>query len=310
MKKTILLFLVATAMSGLSAQNLAGNPGFEDDPATFTVVESSTNVLRRTNNSFFDVVTQTANPTSDAAAITPGMWIKKAMNSGYIKFKLTTSEMYSGTTALNMFINKNLNTPTNMTLWYNAVASQKLPNALDNTKKYRVSVWAKKDATADNVCSSVTLYITDNVKRTLLSRTIDLVGDGTTWTKYEYVFDIPAHIVDNATADFTVAYAGVGIKTIQDGVTSYSGLIIDDFSVSEESISTGISSLPSASDMIRVADGKLVSDVNADISIFSANGSKIMQQNILNGESLSLAKGMYIIRLTTRSGSYSTKVVL
>ena len=72
MKKTITLMLgIYFSVNLLSAQNLVTNPGFENDPTTYTVVESYKNVLRRVAN-IKDETTQTAIPTSTADDISAG----------------------------------------------------------------------------------------------------------------------------------------------------------------------------------------------------------------------------------------------
>jgi len=238
MKKIKLTFLLSfVGAMCFNAQNLVGNPGFEDDAATFTVIESEFNVLRRVAQ-IWHTETHHQNPTSDVEDVTAGMWVKKAPNTGFIKLRLSTAEKQSGTTGLHMFINRGWNSTANMTWWANCVAMQKLPNALDNSKTYVISVWAKKDPTANNQCNKLTLFLTDNTdKKTNFRRTVDLVGDGTVWTKYEAVFNLAAHTAANPTADFSVAFAGVGIATTMSdgdsGITDYSGLYIDNFSVTE-----------------------------------------------------------------------------
>ena len=198
-----------------------------------------------------------------------------------------------------MYISANLNTPTNMTVWYNTVASQKLPNELDNTKKYIVSVWAKKDAAAGNVCNSLTLYMTDNTKRTLLSKTINLEGDGSVWTKYETEFDIPAHVAENPTADFSVAYAGVGIFTTQTNqITDYSCLYIDDFSVKAEGV-TNTASIRREDCLAFVSNGQIVFTTNENLpySIFNISGRKVVEGMTVNTNSLAMPHGVYIVKI-------------
>ncbi len=284
--------------------NLAGNPSFEDDPTTFTVNESGYNVLRRTNNGFFDTVTQITNPTmAEPVNITPGMWIKKTMNTGYIKLRLSNDEKHTGNTGLHIFISANLNTPTNMTLWSNTVATQKLPKALDNSKKYIVSVWAKKDAAAGNVCDSLTLYMTDNTKRTLLSRTIKLEGDGSVWTKYETQFDIPAHVAANPTANFSEAYAGIGIFTKQTNqITEYAGLYIDDFSIKAE-VETNTSTMRMDNHLAFVCNGRIAFATNENIpyTIFNINGNKVAQGIANNSNTITLAHGVYIVKIKNQT---------
>jgi len=83
------------------------------------------------------------------------------------------------------------------------------------------------------------LFITDNTLKTNVTSTITLTG-GTTWTKYETTFDIPAFVAANPTANFATAFFGVGITTTYDGSskTNYSGVLLDDYSLEALSSST------------------------------------------------------------------------
>ena len=103
MKKTITLMLgIYLSVNLLSAQNLVTNPGFENDPTTYTVVESYKNVLRRVAN-IKDETTQTAYPTSTADVISAGgIWVKKATTSGYIKSIIIDTDRHAGTYCANL----------------------------------------------------------------------------------------------------------------------------------------------------------------------------------------------------------------
>jgi hypothetical protein len=240
MKKQITFLLCFMLFSTFTnAQNFVTNPGFEDVVSTFTVVESSMNVLMRTNNSFFDAITQTSNPTvSPAVNITPGMWVRKSTSTGYVKGIVITSDKKSGTSSLNLRIAAGLTTAD-----YEKVASartvsfQKLATSLTNSKKYVASVWAKADGTANNQCTALTFYLTDATDKTLFYTTVSLTG-GTTWTQYQVTFDLPALITAKPNRNFSTAYFGVGIVTTYDAqatpTTYYSGIILDDFSLAEE----------------------------------------------------------------------------
>jgi predicted RNA-binding protein with TRAM domain len=213
------------------------NAGFEDATSGYTFSESSINVLRRVDY-IYDVTTQTSAPASTpATSITNGMWIKKATNTSYIKGAIVTTDPHAGSSCLNLKIT--VGTPTNtLDNWNSVIALQKL--SLSNTQKYTVSFWAKIDATASNVASTVTAFIMDNTKRTSLSCAIPLTG-GTTWTQYTAIFDIPTFKAANATADFSTAFMGIGLTGTYDAATlktNYSGVLLDDFSVTPTTATT------------------------------------------------------------------------
>ena len=207
------------------------NSSFED------ATNTASNSLVRVSN-FFDLTPQSANPAPGLiTTITANMWTKKAINTAYVDGLISTNAKYSGNNGLNFII-----TPGTSTIgflnWSNNFIFQKL--SLTNTNKYTVSFWAKVDPTASNVASSVTALITDNTKRTYLSCAIPLTG-GTTWTQYSATFDIPAFKAANATADFTTAFVGVGLTSTYNASTfktNYSGVYLDDFSVTPTTAST------------------------------------------------------------------------
>ena len=232
MKKTIKLAILLLVVNlSVNGQNLLSNTGFETDPSTYTV----SNELWRVAN-FYDNTTQTANPTMTATDITAGgVWIKKHPNSGYFKATVSTSNVYSGTKCLNMYISSG-STQTGMGTWSNMVNLQRI-SSISHSRQYKAKVWARVNTITPNACTSITLFITDNTLRTNLSTTITLTG-GTTWTEYETTFDIPAFVAANPTANFTTAFFGVGISTTYDGTskTNYSGVLLDDYSL--EAIST------------------------------------------------------------------------
>ena len=219
-----------------SSSVVVTNGGFEDAVSGYTVSESSLNVLRRVAG-IADGTTQTSSPTSTVTAVTPGMWVKKAPSTAYISGVISTYDPHSGSNCLNLKIKKG--TPnTGYDTWTNAIALQKI--SLTNTQKYTVSFWAKKDSTSANVASVVTAFITDNVKGTNLSCAIPLTG-GTNWTQYSATFDIPTFKAANTTADFTTAFVGVGLTTTYDASTiktNYSGVLLDDFTISTSNAST------------------------------------------------------------------------
>jgi len=309
MKKITLVMLLVTSFSAFSfAQNLVTNPGFEADAATFTVVESTTNVLARVAG-LTDVTTQTANPTTTATAIPAGMWVKKAANSGYIKGVVTTSAFNTGASSLNLKITPGT-TQTGLTSWYNCVALQKIATSLNNNKKYKASVWARLDDTTPNASVNIFLFLTDNTAKVNITKTIALTG-GTTWTKYEATFDLPTHITANTTANFATAFFGAGMTTTYDGAskTNYSGLLIDDFTL-EEDVTTATNETSVTQKAFTLTTNGLFASKAGELTIYSLSGAKMSQQLINAGETMHLPKGMHIAQLKSTDGIYTQKVNL
>lgn len=290
-----------------NAQNLVTNPGYEADASTFTVAESTTNVLMRVAG-ITDVTTLTANPTATAISIPAGMWVKKAANSGYVKGVLTTTDFHSGTNCLNLKINLNT-TQTGLNSWYNCIDLQKLTSGLTHTKKYVASVWAKVDATANNQCTQMVLFVTDNTLKTNYTKTITLTG-GTTWTEYKTTFDMPTWISNNPTANFSTAFFGVGITTTYDtnSKTLYSGILLDDFSLTEDT-STGLNNAEGHS-FVSVKDGNLSInslDKNQSVTVYNVSGKKVFSTITENNSvSVQLPKGIYIVN----ANNTNTKVAV
>jgi hypothetical protein len=299
MKKiTLVMFFVTSFFAFSFAQNLVTNPGYEADATTFTVVESTTNVLMRVAG-LTDATTQTANPTATAISVPAGMWVKKAANSGYIKGVLTTSDFHSGTNCMNLKITPNT-TQTGLTSWYNCANLQKLTAGLTHTKKYIASVWAKVDATANNQCMQMVLFVTDNTLKLNYTKTITLTG-GTTWTQYQTTFDMPTWITNNPTADFSTAFFGLGITTTYDiaAKTLYSGILLDDFSLTEDT-STGIEGAKQTINIKAVNGNILINgmETNQPINIFDIAGRKVFSANATADEiSIPLHKGLYIVNI-------------
>jgi len=309
MKKiTLVMFFVTFFFAFTFAQNLVTNPGFEADVATFTVVESSANVLYRVA-ALQDGTTQAANPTATATAINAGMWVKKAANSGYIKGVVTASAFNSGASCLNLKITAGT-TQTGLNSWYNCVALQKVATPLLNTKKYKASVWARVDDITPNAAVNIYLFLTDNTAKVNITRTIALTG-GTNWTKYETTFDIPTHLVTNPTANFATAFFGAGITTTYDGTskTNYSGLLIDDFTL-EEDVTTALNETSVTHQALTLTNNGLIASKAGELTIYSLSGAKINQQIVYAGETMHLSKGMHIAQLKSTDGIYTQKVNL
>lgn len=232
MKKTIIssVFLFSIVIAVLS-QNLVTNPGFED--ATITVLSNGKNVLPRVST-FYDVVTQTANPTMAETNIVPGMWVIKTFSSGYIRAAVVSTEPKSGNSSMNLFIREG-SAQKNLEYWYGAVLLQKLATPLVNTKRYKASAWIKMDDKVGNQCKKATFVLTDNTNRQNLTSAVNLTG-GNVWTKYEITFDIPVYLKRNKAADFSTAFFGIGIGANYDdeAATLYSGIQVDDFVLMEE----------------------------------------------------------------------------
>lgn len=238
MKKITLILFLAFIGHVVNAQNLVSNGGFEDAVSGYTVSESTDNVLKRVAN-IYDGTNAATFPTTTAATVAPGQWVKKALAEGddLVKGVVTTTGAKSGSSALNLRIG--VSATASLDNYINAVVAQKLATALDNTKKYVVSFWAKQDATADNICQSITVMMTDNTLKQValpLSSTVFLAKAGD-WAKYSVVLDVPKFKSFNATADFTTAFLGFGINTTYTTdappYTNYSGVLLDDISMTE-----------------------------------------------------------------------------
>lgn len=300
------MFIVTSFSAFSFSQNLVTNPGFEADATTFTVVESTANVLYRVA-ALQDATTQTANPTATAASIPAGMWVKKAANSGYIKGVVTTTDFKSGANCLNLKITSGT-TQTGLNSWYNCVALQKLATSLSNNKKYKASVWARLDDTTPNASVNIYLFLTDNTAKVNITKTIALTG-GTTWTKYETTFDIPTHITTNPTANFASAFFGAGMATTYDGTskTNYSGLLIDDFTL-EEDVSTALNETSVAPQALILTNNGLITLKAGQLTVYSLSGSKMSQQLVQANENISMPKGMYVAQLKSADGISTQKV--
>jgi hypothetical protein len=308
MKKITLVMLLVASFSALSfAQNLVTNPGFEADAATFTVAETTTNVLMAVNG-IQDATTRTSNPTATATTVSAGMWVKKAPNTGYVKHLVTETDKHAGLRSLNLKINPNYSS-TGLTSWYNCVALQKIATSLNNNKKYKASVWARLDDTTPNASVNIYLFLTDNTAKANITKTIALTG-GTTWTKYETTFDLPTHITSNPTANFATAFFGAGMTTTYNGsVTNYSGLLIDDFTL-EEDVTTAVNETSVTQKAFTLTTNGLFASKAGELTIYSLSGAKMSQQLINAGETMHLPKGMHIAQLKSTDGIYTQKVNL
>lgn len=212
------------------SQEKSSNGGFEAALGTYTVAETTTNVLMRVGTTW-DATTAIAAPTATATSVTSGLWIKKAPNAAAIKGVVVTTDKHSGTNCLNFKIGSGGTSPTSLATNKTALIQQK--TSLLNTLKYTVTFWAKLDGTANNQAArtgAVTVFLMDNVKKTLLTDSAFTIT--TSWAQYSTTFDIPAHVASNPTADFTTAYVGIGLSTTYTtGVINYSGIFFDDFSL-------------------------------------------------------------------------------
>ena len=310
MKKTITLMLgIYLSVNLLLAQNLITNPGFENDPTTYTVVESSKNVLMRVA-AIQDATTQIANPTSSAVDISAGgIWVKKSVSSGYVKVKVIDTDTHSGTYAANLHIT-NGGTVSNYQYWYGAINLQEIVGGLSNTKKYVASVWAKKDETAGNVIDKITFFVTDNTLKQNITTQVTLTG-GTTWTKYDVSFDIPTFVAGHPTANFSTAFFGIGITTTLDGsnLTNYSGVLLDDYSLMEDT-TTALANVYLKGNPI-ISQSKIISTTLAGkLDVYNVAGSIVLTKYIQSGEDVNLSSGVYFLQLTTKDGIYNQKVVL
>jgi hypothetical protein len=234
MKKKIFIFtLFLSFVTICSAQNLISNPGFENLDETVTVYNRGNNVLLRVAT-FQDELTQTNNPNSDAVKVTPGMWLLKSFNSGYIRASVLNYGSKSGDNSLNLFI-KQGSAQKSLDKWYGTVLMQRLKEPLSNSKKLKASAWIKVDDVRENQAKNVTFFLTDFTLKQNLTQTITLSIDKT-WKKYEVTFDVPAYVKRFRTPDFSNAVFGIGINTIydEDANSLYSGIVIDEVSLVEE----------------------------------------------------------------------------
>ena len=226
------------------SQEKSSNGGFEAALGTYTVVESSANVLYRVANTF-DASTTTGAPTATSIPVTTGLWVKKSPSVSAVKATVITTDKHSGINCLNLKIPSGVTT-TGFNTWPKLLVQQK--TSLQNTIKYTVSFWAKVDATTPNVAGNanmVGVFIADNVIKSgslPLSGTVTLT---TSWAQYSVTLDIPAYVTANPTADFSTAYVGIGLQTTYDAqatpATYYSGILFDDFSVAPVLGSTTVS---------------------------------------------------------------------
>jgi len=200
-------------------------------------------------------------------------------------------------------------TVANYQYWYGAVNLQKIIGGLSNSKKYVASVWAKKDETAGNIIDKITFFVTDNTYKQNITVTANLTG-GTTWTKYDVTFDIQAYVAAHPTADFSTAFFGIGIITTLDGsnMTNYSGVLLDDFSITEDLTSLNNTFLKG--NPFVVTSKGISTNVGGKMDVYSITGAKIISQKIEAGEKVTLPTGFYLMHLTTSEGIYQQKVVM
>ena len=311
MKKITLLFAVAIISLSLNAQNLIQNAGFENDPTTFTVLENTANVLMRIAG-HYDASTQVTQPTlTSAVSVADGLWLKKAPNSGYVKGIVITTDLHEGTSCLQLQ-NRNGNAATGMTNWYQCVAQQRINGGLDNTKKYIAKFYAKVDATAGNVCDKVVAFVTDNTAKVVLSKTVSLTG-GTAWTEYTVNFDLPAHITANPTANFAIAYFGIGNPTTYDtsvtpNKTNYSGVLLDNISLTEDS-SVGIDKTTFNYKCYPQDHQIHIEGLNGGekVYLFNTLGAKVAEKIADNSRlTFDVGKGIYLVRVSNQA----TKIIV
>lgn len=305
MKKITLLFcLVFAGLTTFAQTNLLVNSGFEDPISSYTVTDGSLNVLMRVA-AIQDAVMQTSAPTVPAnTSVTDGLWVKKAPSSGYIKAVVTTSDFKGGTSALNMQ-NRANNSTIGLTNWYQFIAQQRISGGLNNSKKYVAKFWAKVDNTANNVCDKVMVFVTDNTAKVNITKTITLTG-GTTWTEYTTPeFDLPAHIAANPTANFSTAYFGIGNPTTYNGtVTNYSGVLLDEISLTEVSPATSVDKVSSNFKYFTTQNGVELKEipVGSTVRVFSLSGMQLYSKStVTSNVSISLVKGIYIVRVDEKA---------
>ncbi len=313
--KKILLFISIFMSVGLaqSQTNLLTNGNFEDDASTFTVLEGSTNVLRRVAG-HEDATTQTTNPAaSPAISVTNGMWVRKSPNSGYakgiIRTDLTTPDSSEVPNSL-LNLRLNQNTTTDFTNWYQNVAQQRVANGVDLEKKYVLTFDAKVDdetsPTLENVCNKVVAVIRDITNGKQITQTISL-AQGTTWSPYTATFNLPAWVSGaGAGASGSNVIFGLGISTEygfggDNTKTKYASILIDNVKlIAEDDIGTGLSNPESS--FTCIAENGIIQIINAPenaiISVYNAAGSLISSAPATNGvANIQVQKGLYIIKV-------------
>lgn len=317
MKKTItLLFCITALLNGTNAQNLAANPGFEADVATFTVVENSKNVLMRSNVPPTGGTILTSAPTATSISVTDGLWLKSASSSSWLKGVVTTDDYNTGSSCLNLYMAPAANTAIGTyNKWYTLKAFQRIPaSTLNNAKKYIVTFSARIDGTANNGLIEITPFLSVNGVN-WANKTISLTG-GTTWTQYTAIIDLPSFIAAEAllgrTHDFTgTVYFGFSFGTTADGNGNalYAGALIDDITL-EVDTTTRLSTVKMVTNLFHIADNKIISNTEGKVSVYSAIGNLILNVYVIKGEALPLKSGVYIIKSITSSGCLSQKIIL
>ncbi len=306
MKKifTLALLCIAGFANWANAQtNLVSAPGFETDPKLVTVSGDLYRVA-----SLYPKVTTSGNPTATSVSVSEGMWVKKAMNSGYIVGKVVATQQHEGANSLNLKITQNT-TAAGLQNWYGCVVEQRV--SLANNKKYSASFWAMTDpSAANNQCDSVTVFVCDTTSKVSYAIPVELTG-GTAWTQYTVNFDIPAYVATHPTAVFTTAFFGLGISTNYDGLakTLNSSVFVDDISLIE-SITSGINSPNNGIKPITVLNDGIVSNVNGTVQVISYSGKTMENIKVTNGQFVAFKSGAYVVRVTTGSDAFIQKVVL
>jgi antitoxin component YwqK of YwqJK toxin-antitoxin module len=301
-----LIFCICFFINGSVAQNLISNAGFEDAEDTFTVAESTTKVLRRVRTLVYPYdFTETTQPASTIISVTNGMWVKKAGATDNAK-AVINSDFHSGTKGLNLKILAGT-TFYGFNNWCNSVVQQKV--SLQNTKKYIVSFWAKVDATANNKCTEITVFaLNKTMDSHSINNTIVLTG-GKTWTKYTTILDVPTFVSLNPTANFSTSYFGVGISTTYNTLykTNYSGVVLDDFSLTKDTLS-GTELILNENKAFTLVKNGFMSNFKGMIQVYSFDGKILRNSTISNGDIVTLSAGVYIVRLTTKNGFYIQKM--
>ncbi len=240
MKKLTFLMLFTVLAMVADGQELITDGGFENS-GTYTVTESSTSVLKRVTN-IYDPGTnncQTTFPTTTAAAITAGQWVKKAGADDGVKAIVLASGANGSSNCLNLKIPSGIST-AGYDKWNNCVALQKLNTALDNGQKYVVTFWAKQDGAGSNNAGIITVCLVDNTLQAVattnsLAVSVQLTSN-TNWTKYTVLLDVPKFKSFNSTANFATSFLGFGLNTgYSSSLTNYAGVLIDDISIQQYS---------------------------------------------------------------------------
>jgi hypothetical protein len=284
-KATLLVAVLLWGMAvGVKAQtNLITNPGFEDNTNTVTdaAYNPSTLLLMRITSTT-STATATTQPAAASVTVSDGVWYKKqSMSSSILNAYHQPSDARSGTNCL--MLRNGGGSGTQGITWSNFNFQQRL--ALENTKKYTFSFWAKRIFTVN----SVKAFIADqsgNYGGAVFAVDVPLTGGGT-WTKYTVQFDVPYIRSLNPALDYTTAYVGIGYDVAYNATpaTITGQVLFDDLTLAESTTpvissaaasTTDLNPIPITITFNNAVTGFISSDIavtNGTVSNFSGSGT-------------------------------------